>query len=312
MRYAALLLLLFCNGSKLSASISLNAPESPLPVRLAPGEVRAFLFSGLTNRLDVPIRATIIPLPSAMNGISLRMTIGSTTYQLPLFGIEQFSVCDNETLIPECRMTSVVAQVPFEIGSGSGTPTGSLQLNENGFNSPSFRITIVPDRIHILRACDLIFVGGDHSENNCQPLVTHPDGTLVSGSSPARDGEIVTLYATGLGLTDPLIPSGTAAGQPPPRVGDVTFTAAIAFDFSINAGPSRPELINSSSRPQAAPEALRFIGLSLGYVGLYQVNIQVVRSGAFIRPCLTDVTSNLTISFRRFSSFDGAPICVAP
>ena len=46
-------------------------------------------------------------------------------------------------------------------------------------------------------------------------LATRVDGTVVSGDKPARPGDVVILYATGLGATRPRIP----AGQIPVRRG---------------------------------------------------------------------------------------------
>jgi hypothetical protein len=45
------------------------------------------------------------------------------------------------------------------------------------------------------------------------PAVVHPDGKLVSNSSPAQAGETLTLYATGLGPTTPSV----SIGQPFPQ-----------------------------------------------------------------------------------------------
>jgi uncharacterized protein (TIGR03437 family) len=45
------------------------------------------------------------------------------------------------------------------------------------------------------------------------PAVTHADGKLVSAASPAAAGEVLTLYATGLGPTTPFIEIGQAFPQ---------------------------------------------------------------------------------------------------
>jgi uncharacterized protein (TIGR03437 family) len=45
------------------------------------------------------------------------------------------------------------------------------------------------------------------------PAVTHADGKLVSTASPAAAGEVLTLYATGLGPTTPFVEIGQAFPQ---------------------------------------------------------------------------------------------------
>jgi uncharacterized protein (TIGR03437 family) len=45
------------------------------------------------------------------------------------------------------------------------------------------------------------------------PAVTHADGTLVSTASPAAAGELLTLYATGLGPTTPFVEIGQVFPQ---------------------------------------------------------------------------------------------------
>ena len=53
--------------------------------------------------------------------------------------------------------------------------------------------------------------------------ITHPDGTLVSATSPAQQGEVVSIYATGLGQVTPAVltgalPSGTVTTVTRPTV----------------------------------------------------------------------------------------------
>src|SRR5205823_532526 len=79
-------------------------------------------------------------------------------------------------------------------------------------------------------------------------VILHEDGTPVTGDSPARHGELLTLYGTGLGPADHLRPEGFAVPQSPAylildsvtlQVGDATLTAEKAFavpgKFGIDA-----------------------------------------------------------------------------
>ena len=92
--------------------------------------------------------------------------------------------------------------------------------------------------------------------------VVHADGSLVNGQEPARPGEIVTVYATGLGAVDTTIASGAAAPAQP---------------LARTTGAPLVEIASQ-------PAEILFSGLSPGFVGLYQVNIlipgDVVPSGS--------------------------------
>jgi uncharacterized protein (TIGR03437 family) len=91
--------------------------------------------------------------------------------------------------------------------------------------------------------------------------VVHQDfSALVSSQSPARDGEIVHLYATGLGPVDPPVSSGAAALD---RLAKIT--TPWAFRWSV---PS----------PEEAPADVLFAGLAPGMVGLYQMDVRVPAS----------------------------------
>jgi uncharacterized protein (TIGR03437 family) len=263
----------------------------------------------MPSRFVQPVRAAQSPLPTVLNGVSASITAGSTTYELPILGIEQFGQCTDDGP-SECRITTLVVQVPYGIPASGGVE-GSIQIKDNTTISAPFHIVIQLDTIHILRGCDFVLVGADHGERNCVPLVIHADGTLVSSSSPARVGETVSVYATGLGATYPSVPSGSPTPTPPPQIGDVTFTLAVVREFGINLGPSRPEVPNGSQRPQAAT-VTSFAGLAPGYAGLYQINIDIPDPGRFFRPCLGGALTNFTMSFGRFTSFDGVGICVVP
>ncbi len=87
-------------------------------------------------------------------------------------------------------------------------------------------------------------------------IAAHLDGSVATASSPARPGEWVILYATGLGPTIP------AAGY-----GEIPTTAAVlqhrsAFAVSLN-GEKVPD------------ERIAYAGVAPGFAGLYQVNLRL-------------------------------------
>ena len=72
-------------------------------------------------------------------------------------------------------------------------------------------------------------------------------------SEPARSGGAISIYCTGLGATDPTVPSGQPAPAGPP--------ATVRTPVTV--------LIGGQSA------AVSFAGLAPGFVGLYQVNAEV-------------------------------------
>ncbi|MDE3166009.1 MAG: SBBP repeat-containing protein [Acidobacteriota bacterium] len=86
-----------------------------------------------------------------------------------------------------------------------------------------------------------------------QPVVTHADYTLVTPSNPARAGETIIIFASGLGPVKPPVSTGAAAPLSP-----LSMTLA-----------SHPVTIGGQDA------AVTFEGLAPGFAGLYQVNVLV-------------------------------------
>jgi uncharacterized protein (TIGR03437 family) len=84
-------------------------------------------------------------------------------------------------------------------------------------------------------------------------VVTHADGVTLDGSSPGRAGEVIVVWATGLGhaAIDP------ASGQPAPLDRLVATKNAVAATMDAHELP------------------VLWAGLAPGYAGLYQVVVQL-------------------------------------
>ena len=81
--------------------------------------------------------------------------------------------------------------------------------------------------------------------------ITHADGTPVSASSPAQRGEVVSIYATGLGQVTPAVPTG-------------------ALPSGTATTVTRPTVTIDSIAAE-----VQFSGLSGCCVGINQVNVRV-------------------------------------
>jgi len=101
---------------------------------------------------------------------------------------------------------------------------------------------------------------------NTLAMVLHQDGTLVTPASPALQGELLTLYATGLGPTDPARPEGLAIPGTPAfnavdpvtvLVGDATFPAEAAFAAPGRVGVDAVQFRLASGVPSGTSAALR-------------------------------------------------------
>jgi uncharacterized protein (TIGR03437 family) len=91
--------------------------------------------------------------------------------------------------------------------------------------------------------------------------ILHADYSLVTPENPARIGEAVLVFLTGLGVTDPPVPDGAAGPVHP---------------LSQVTDPNLQAFIDGQNAPIA------FSGLAPGLAGLYQLNVYIppgVQSG---------------------------------
>ena len=101
-------------------------------------------------------------------------------------------------------------------------------------------------------------------------MITHASGTPVSTGAPARPGEVITLYAVGLGPTQNGTKTGQAAVAPDPVVTVPYLSFGFWIDTPAPAGPAPSTLTESG---QIGPAG--YAGLVRGYVGLYQINVRL-------------------------------------
>jgi len=285
---------------------------NPIPVRVAPGQVVTFFLTGRQTVLPPPFRAErapSVPLPVTLAGISaiIRQSGPGTSLPVPLLSVEQLNTCsDPLALSPDCMLTAVTLQVPFEMKPRNPLimtlidliGTTDITFTENGLPGRSFQLSPVMDSIHALTNCGNARTD-DSGSLPCQSLVTHAGGALVSASQPAKPGEELVIYAYGLGNTTPAAETGAAAPW-----GALASPVRIDLDFRPNAGTSRP------ASGIAATYQPTYVGLAAGSVGLYQVNFQVPQPPSDTPPCGGGVDSNLTATIQGFQSFDGAKLCV--
>ncbi len=117
-----------------------------------------------------------------------------------------------------------------------------LRVLRDTLAGPEARITIAESAPGLFAVADGI------------PVVTRPDGSLVTAENPARPGQIVILWATGLGPTLPSMRPGEL-----PR-GAAPLDQKIPFQVMLNGVP-------------IPAGHILYAGVAPGFAGLYQINV---------------------------------------
>jgi len=87
-------------------------------------------------------------------------------------------------------------------------------------------------------------------------IATLPNGAVLTPSAPAQPGDVIVLWATGLGATDPPPPYGVLPTAPAP----------------LASGAGLSILLDGTPVPSSA---ISWAGIVAGFPGLYQINFQL-------------------------------------
>jgi len=188
---------------------------------LSPG----MLFSIFGNNLErTPLGAAQLPLPHQLGEISVKL--GEREVPLLFAGPGQ-----------------IYAQVPYELPTGT---TASLVVKKGEVFTTPEMVTIAPVQPAIFTL---------EGTGSGPGAVLNQDSSPNSASKAAARGSLVQIFATGLGPTNPPVPSGSPAPSPPAVVtNEVTATIG-----GLNA-------------------PVQFAGVAPGFVGLYQVKVAIPAS----------------------------------
>ncbi|MDR3700957.1 MAG: SBBP repeat-containing protein [Candidatus Sulfopaludibacter sp.] len=228
-------------------AIAVNAPSTS-------GSVGVLKLASGNSGLDVPANPIVnaasflpgLPLPGGLaslfvRGLNLTGTVIGSGSRLPteLAGV---SILVGGVAAPILAvapvpdsMEQVNFQVPFEAASNT------VEIRYQGSSVVAVPQYVAPG----------IFILSDGT-----PAIEHAaDYSLVTPSNPAHSGEAIIVYATGLGKVTPAGVSGVPASGP----------ASVVPSCGSVAAATSQGLIGS----------ILYAGLAPGYVGLYQVNIQL-------------------------------------
>lgn len=167
-------------GPAVTARSFVNAASGQPGV--VPGSIAKIVGPGLARGVSgcvLPV-SLVGPLPLELAGVSVQFGTGPSSVWAPIL-----YVCN----VP--WEESVAIQVPFEISPGQI----SVTVRASGGATTVEDVTVLPVQPGIFET-----VGPD---NRRYAVLTRPDGSYVSPSNPARRGEVIRLYATGLGAVEP-------------------------------------------------------------------------------------------------------------
>jgi uncharacterized protein (TIGR03437 family) len=288
--------------------------EVPGPIRVSPGQVLTLFLSTPGAQPAAAAVAQTVPLPTNLGGGSIQLfQTFSDPLAVPLLAVYPVDNCFGLFPLACTNLTAITVEIPHELAPNiprAGRPTNFavLRITMNGTTGDGIPLSAVTDAIHVLTTCDSTATPTMEASGPCYPVVRHPDGSLVTSQSPAAAGEILTLFAFGMGQT----PNGPATGSPASDAVPLS-NVQLSFAFGSNRNPFRPGN-RAAESPLVEPlTANRTPGTSPREVGLYQIQFQVPPAPSGTPACIGGtIISNLTINIGRATSFDGAAICVQP
>ncbi len=191
---------------------------------VAPGSIGALFGTNLTTQTQI---AVTLPLPTTMGGVSVRIAGKSA----PLFFVSP---------------SQINLQVP------SGVSAGVAAVEVFGANNPSL---ISSGTLTVAEASPGVFTVGTTGTGQASALNSdfsiNADFELFPGARPEATGNYVSIFANGIGATNPVVVDGEAASGSVLAIGVGATTVMI--------GGVQAQVLYS--------------GLAPGYVGLWQINV---------------------------------------
>ena len=189
---------------------------------IVPGEIATVFGTHLTSATGINLTSSL-PLPTSF----LNSTVVINNQPVPLFAVDNVS-----------GQQQINFQVPWEVASA---PKATLAVENNGVVSASISVPVLQAHPGIFNYT----VGADTFG-----AILHSNFQLANTDHPAKPGETVLIYCTGLG-----------AVSSPPADGA--------------AGNGEPTTITPTITIGGVSAIVSFSGLAPGFAGLYQINVEV-------------------------------------
>jgi uncharacterized protein (TIGR03437 family) len=149
---------------------------------------------------------------------------------------------------------SLYGQLAFQVPLDTPPGTATVQVQRDGVSSNTVSVDVAGRAPRLLPLGVASFGAIINATDGSLPL---PSTYSIPGfaTHPAKAGDVLTIYAIGLGQTDLAVATGAPAPYPP---ANLTVTPTVSFGGALGA----------SAKPF-------FAGLSPTYAGLYQLNVVV-------------------------------------
>ncbi len=214
--------------SLLSTTFPANALPSIAAIASAADGTKPVAAGGLVgiygqNMSDLSLAASTTPLSTAMGN----SCIGVNGVPIPLLYVSP---------------GQINAQLPF---NSAGNATLTIHTPAGTSNNFSFRIQ---------PTAPSIFIGTANGVETPQALIVRDDNfQLVTPTNPVHPRDTITIYLTGMGQTNPPVPTGETSPSDP--------LAYVATAPLVTLG--------------GAPLSILYAGLAPGEIGVYQINATV-------------------------------------
>ena len=190
-----------------------------LPAGFAPNSIVSIYGTNLSYNTASASAATVLPT-----------TVGGVLVYFGLIKASVFYVSPGQ----------IDVLIPYSLGPGNA----SLLVIRDGTAGPTVTLPLTTTAPGLFQS----------APNTV--LATHADNSLITASAPATAGEVIIIYATGLGYTNP----DQTDGEIPTHPAQITNLSSLSV------------LINGVS---TGPGSIQYAGVTPGCAGLYQINLQL-------------------------------------
>ena len=202
--------------------------------------------------IGAPLTAATLPAVPALFGVAMQQPSGASVIFNPATTQDQAPILFVTGI--NTAQTLITFQVPCDVTPGSSVPV-SVTLNN--------ATTLTPVNLDIRSASPGIFEL-PMSDGVRRVVALRPDGTFVSIANPARRGEIVRIYITGIGPTSPPL---TTNALPTPGVTSMSTAAYLAVQIGGASGAEGVPVLSSS---QVSPSL----------IGVFELDIMIPADAA--------------------------------
>jgi uncharacterized protein (TIGR03437 family) len=155
---------------------------------------------------------------------------------------------------------TVSVQVPCEVPSSAATPAATVQMvvTADGAASAPFNVTVLPLSPGIFQFTD--------TDGQVRAVLVRQDGTFINIANPARPGDTLRMFVTGLGQTTP--PLFTNEFDPLVEVNNSWVPQSLPVNTGVVVGINNGGALVLSAQ------------YAYGMVGVYEVDFQVPENTA--------------------------------